>query len=433
MAVAARTLAGVGALGRFFVFGLTYAIGRPAMLMNRLIFRVVLLPLYRPYVRIKQRVRKHPAVAELENIGHFFQRYSLYAAIVMLGLLVTSHNIFARTIRPDEVGQGAIWTSLAPNDDLAIVIDSSPAKKLNSAPVLAVGGAVTTAPVLPAVASPATDTAVGQNRIADTDSGSDPISRTDVIQYTVEGGDTVSTIAARFGISSRSVLWANGLGEYDYIKPGQSLKIPPQSGVLYTVKQGDTLASIVQKYKGDIDEILTANRLAVAEAIQPGMELMIPNGEVPAPPAPAAPTRTLLGGIFSRPTTTNIPPSVSGGAGRFVWPTPNRRINQYYRGRYHTGIDIEGHYSSPIYASAGGTVTFAAFNRSGYGLHIIIDHGNGYKTLYGHASKIFVKVGQRVERGQTIAMVGSTGRSTGTHLHFEIRTGSGFLNPLSFF
>src|SRR4029078_3934749 len=101
--------------------------------------------------------------------------------------------------------------------------------------------------------------------------------------------------------------------------------------------------------------------------------------------------------------------------------------------RFHTGVDIEGDYSSPIYAAATGRGVYAAFDRSGYGLHIVIDHGNGYETLYGPAIKVFVARGDSVKQGQTLAMVGSTGRSTGTHLHFEIRTGGGFLNPLSFY
>ena len=118
---------------------------------------------------------------------------------------------------------------------------------------------------------------------------------------------------------------------------------------------------------------------------------------------------------------------------KFIWPTPNHKINQYFRGRIHTGVDIEGDYSSPIYAAASGSVIYAAYDLSGYGLRIIINHGNGYETLYAHASKIFVHTGDKVKQGQTIAMVGSTGRSTGTHLHYEVRTGSGFLNPLIFY
>jgi len=114
-----------------------------------------------------------------------------------------------------------------------------------------------------------------------------------------------------------------------------------------------------------------------------------------------------------------------------MWPTPSHRINQYFR-YGHTGLDIDGDFSSPIYASAAGVVSKVAYLNYGYGYHIIITHADGSQTLYGHASKIFVTQGQRVNQGQTIAMVGTTGRSTGTHLHFEIIIDGRKLNPLSY-
>lgn len=383
-------------------------------------------------MRIKQRVRVHPIFAEIESVGHFAQRYSLYVVLTILGLFVVSHNVLARTIRPDEVGQGAIWGEFAQNEVPELIVETSPARKLASAPVLAVGGAQPTA-VVAAVSDTEIVTAVGQNRTADAEMSDVPQARSETVQYTVSGGDTVSTIASRYGLSTRTLLWSNNMSDVDFIKPGQVLKIPPEDGVLYVVKRGDNLNGILSKYKGDVTKTLIANDLAVSEAIQPGMELFIPDGEQPAPPVVAVTPRSIIGSIFSRPTAGNPPPSSPTGAGRFTWPTPGRRINQYFRGNYHTGIDIDGTYSSPIYAAAAGTVTFAAFDRSGYGLHITIAHGNGYQTLYAHASKVFVRPGQQVSRGQTIAMVGSTGRSTGTHLHFEVRAGGRFLNPLSFY
>lgn len=380
---------------------------------------------------IKQRVKRHPAFAGLESIGHFFQRYALYAGLVAFGVLAVSNNIFARTIRPDEIGQGAIWTDLVPGNDPDVVVETSILHPLahNDISTYAIGG--------PAPAAATTTTAsdeetgaevlmIGENLAVSETSETE---RADVVQYTIQPGDTVSTIAESFGLTTRTVLWANGLSDQDYIKPGQTIKIPPQSGFLYTVKSGDTLGAIARKYQGNEDDILTANHLAAAEAIQIGDQIIIPNGVPPTPPAPAPTSRSFLGRLLTPDEAP--PPSAPPGGGRWRWPTSGHKINQYYRGRWHTGLDIEGDYSSPIYAAGGGTVVFAARDRSGYGLYVIIDHGNGYRTLYGHASKVFVHVGQHVNRGQTIAMVGSTGRSTGTHLHFEIRTGGGFLNPLS--
>ena len=116
---------------------------------------------------------------------------------------------------------------------------------------------------------------------------------------------------------------------------------------------------------------------------------------------------------------------------RLFWPTIGKGITQYYGWR-HTGVDIDGDYASPIYASADGVVEKAGWNSGGYGLMILIGHPSGIKTRYGHASKLFVKVGDSVTRGQVIAMVGTTGRSTGTHLHFEIYVNDARTNPLRY-
>lgn len=264
--------------------------------------------------------------------------------------------------------------------------------------------------------------------------GSTTPARHSMTDYTVQGGDTVSSIATSFGVTNHTVLWANGLGEDDFIRPGQVLKIPPTSGYLYRVKSGETLASITRKYGGNEQDTLDANDLPTADALQVGQDIIIPGGEPPAPPVPVitTPRRGLLARLFAEPFG-NAPASTRATGARFMWPAANHKINQYFRGRIHTGIDIEGDYSSPIYAAAAGTVIYSSYDLSGYGLHVTINHGNGYETLYGHASKVFVHVGDHVRQGQTIAMIGSTGRSTGTHLHFEIRSGGGFLNPLIFF
>jgi murein DD-endopeptidase MepM/ murein hydrolase activator NlpD len=171
--------------------------------------------------------------------------------------------------------------------------------------------------------------------------------------------------------------------------------------------------------------------LPIAEALQPGQEIIIPGGEPPAPPAPPPSRSGFFGQIFVR--GENAPPSAVASGARFQWPTVGRRINQYYRGRWHTGVDIDGEYSTPIYAAASGTVSFASADRSGYGLHIIVSHGNGLTTLYAHASKVFVRSGQSIRQGQTIAMQGCTGRCSGVHLHFEIRRGGVPVNPLGYF
>lgn len=422
-------------LGLFFAYGLSY----PLRWFGRGLFRVILLPFYTQYIRVRQRVKTHPRLAGVRSIGHFVERYAVYAVIVVFGIFAVGGNLFARTIRPDEIGRGAIWTSfvLSEASDLIVETANAQTNTANAATVLAVGGvearADTESPTNVSDVEGAfttTPLAVGGPLPPGTDSDAQ---RQETIAYTVQPGDTVSTIAHRFGLTSKTLVWANGMSDQDFIKPGQSLKIPPVEGYLYTVKKGDSLASIVKKYGGNQDGVLEANHLATAEAIQPGQEIIIPGGEPPAPPVSVPSRRALLTQVYSGPGATTPPPSAPSSRARFIWPTSGHKINQYFRGRYHTGIDIEGTYSTPIYAAAAGRVVFAAYDRSGYGLHIVIDHGNGYDTLYAHASKIFIGAGDRVKQGQTIAMVGSTGRSTGSHLHYEIRAGGGFLNPFSFY
>ena len=251
--------------------------------------------------------------------------------------------------------------------------------------------------------------------------------RDDVIYYIVEGGDTIGVIAEKFGISTNTILWENKLGTRDTIKPGQKLTILPQAGVSHQVKSGDTIDSIAKKYSAKANDIIEFNQLADASAIEKNQILIIPDGKMPAPPAPAK-SNTPSSSAY---TYTNIPASAPNTSGtKLLWPTTGHRISQYYKWR-HLAIDITGNYSSPIYASDSGVVEKSGWG-NGYGNHIIINHGNGIKTLYAHASKLFVQTGDSVSRGQTIAMIGSTGWSTGPHIHFEVVVNGSKVNPLTY-
>lgn len=246
-----------------------------------------------------------------------------------------------------------------------------------------------------------------------------------VTDYTVKDGDTLSSIASKFGVSIDSVKWANTNINWQKIKPGVSVSIPPVTGVVYKVKPGDTVYSIAKKLQTDPQGIVDfpLNTFSDDEtfALVAGQTLIVPDGVMPNESAPTAPT---LANIL-----TPDAGSVSA-TGKFVWPGFGR-ITQPFRS-YHPGVDIANHDGGSIIAADSGTVIVSGWTNTGYGNHIIIDHGNGYKTLYGHLSSISVVTGQRVSRGSTIGQMGSTGRSTGTHLHFEIRTASGNVDPLGF-
>lgn len=243
--------------------------------------------------------------------------------------------------------------------------------------------------------------------------------------YRVQPGDTLALIAQRFGLNLNTLLWENKLRPGSLLKVGQSLTILPVDGITYRVQRGDTLASIARRYHVPVDALTAAN---AGENLSIGQTILIPGGVPPTPTTPVAtrprytppPIPTDI-----QPTGTTAVPSNS----RLQWPTVHRRITQYFSWR-HTGVDIADRVGTPLYAAEDGLVITAGWNNGGYGNYIIIDHGGNLHTLYGHASRLFVKAGDRVTRGQEIAAMGSTGRSTGPHIHFEVRINNRVVNPL---
>ena len=248
--------------------------------------------------------------------------------------------------------------------------------------------------------------------------------------YTVQPGDTASSIASRFNLSLNSILWTNNLSALSRLSIGQKITILPIDGVLHRVKKGDTIGRIAALYNANIDQILGFNNLPQNGIISIDDALIIPNGIMKSPPARQA-TQSLLGRLkqILTPSKRTIPERISGAL-RFAWPTTANRISQYFSWR-HSGIDIAGPQSNKILAAASGTVIISSWQQ-GYGRTVVIDHGNGYRTRYGHASKLLVGAGEYVQRGEVIAMVGSTGRSTGPHLHFEVVRNGTRINPLQY-
>ncbi len=248
--------------------------------------------------------------------------------------------------------------------------------------------------------------------------------RDSVREYIVQGGDTLSTIAEKFDVSISTIKWANGLSS-DYIKPNQKLKILPVTGVLHTVKSGDTLTAVATKYNASEQAIADVNWIDPPFNLQAGQELMIPGGEIKAAPSPI---------VSSTPTTVNTPSNSVGtpvsGTGQFLFPTTGY-ISQY-SSRWHTAIDIASRAYPPVMAADSGRVVYSGWDSTGYGLTVLLDHGNGFVTRYAHGSALYVKTGDYVTRGQTIMQMGSTGRSTGPHLHFEIKYNGVKQNPMSY-
>jgi len=246
--------------------------------------------------------------------------------------------------------------------------------------------------------------------------------RSELVEYVVQEGDTVASIASKFGVSEETIKWQNDVTG-DKIKVGQTLEILPVTGIAHTVQKGDTVYSIAKKYDANAQALVDfpyntfVNDETFALAI--GQEIIVPEG--------VKPSVTRTGTTRTRLITPNAGTVVASGS--FVWPTSGR-ITQNFAW-YHKGTDIANSAGPAVLAADSGTVVVAGWpDGYGYGNRVIIDHGNGYRTLYAHLSAIYVASGQTVRRGDAIGKMGSTGRSTGTHLHFEVIRSGTYLNPL---
>ena len=263
--------------------------------------------------------------------------------------------------------------------------------------------------------------------------------RKEIIEYVVQQGDTISGIAFQYGVSVATILWDNNLSTYSFIRPGDKLEILPISGLRHKVISGDTLIKIAKNYGSTIEKIAKFNNIKEdGTNLRIGERLVIPDGVKRYQPTVSrvvkntTPSRTYNS---TAPASSGARPSASG----FVWPAAMRTITQYYSW-YHRGLDVSGSIGkargSAIYAAKSGTVEVSQCGwNMGYGCYVIINHGGGYKTLYGHHDKLLVSPGQYVATGQTIGLMGNTGRvygPTGVHLHFEIRINGWRANPLGY-
>lgn len=239
--------------------------------------------------------------------------------------------------------------------------------------------------------------------------------------YVVRPGDTLSEIAQLFGVSPSTILWANDLSKSSSLKVGQTLTILPVTGVKYTIKTGDTLKSIAKRFGGDASEIAVFNGIDDA-TLAIGSEIVIPDGEVAAPAAPVR-TPSKNRGIGAEPAHNVGPRGDASEIAFYIAPLAHYIETQGVHG--YNAVDLAASIGTSIEASASGDVIVAkqgGYN-GGYGSYVVIQHSNGSQTLYGHMSRVDVYDGQHVVQGQVIGAVGTTGKSTGPHLHFEIRDG----------
>ncbi len=249
------------------------------------------------------------------------------------------------------------------------------------------------------------------NRVSDPTEAEVGESYSDQISvYVVRKGDSISQIAKMFGVSVNTILWANDMKKGDKLVEGDVLFILPISGIEHVITKGQTLKSIAKLYKADASDIARFNGIMEETRLVIGDKIIVPGGELYNESSPSpAPT--------PKPSTY-----IKNLAGYFINPIPAySRKSQGPHGPGNRGIDLAAPTGTPILASAGGTVLLARKGWNGaYGNMIIISHPNGTKTLYAHLSKISTSTGSYTPQGKVIGYVGSTGRSTGPHLHFEV-------------
>jgi len=265
------------------------------------------------------------------------------------------------------------------------------------------------------------------------------------ITVVVREGQSLWSLADEYSTSVEAIMEANDL-DGTLLRTGQRLVIPAE-GTLVTAQpvkkaptkpkpgtrvvtirlyEGQTLWDVAQAYGASIEEIVALNGLSSADYVRTGQRLRVPVQGI----ASVAPRRVTQALAESAASMASSAVALAQG---FVWPARGRLTSRFgwRRWRHHDGIDIAAPYGAPVTAARDGVVVYAGWYHA-YGKAIIVDHGSGLQTLYGHASKLLVRAGQRVTKGQLIAHVGSTGRSTGPHLHFEVRINGRPVNPIKY-
>jgi murein DD-endopeptidase MepM/ murein hydrolase activator NlpD len=269
--------------------------------------------------------------------------------------------------------------------------------------------------------------------------------REDVIIYVVEKGDTLFGIAEKFGLKPETLLWGNQfvLGDNPHnLRPEQELNILPVDGTYYRWSAGDGLNGVANFFGVQPEDIVNypGNHLSADQIgdfaspnIEPGTWLIIPGGtrEFVTWSAPSIPRDNPGVAKVLGPGACSSIADGAVGVGLFIWPSNNRFLSgfDYSPSTNHSGIDIDGETGDAVYAVDNGVVVYAGWNNWGYGNVVVINHGNGWQTLYAHLSAYNVGCGQSVYQGNVVGAIGNTGNSSGSHLHYEMMYNGTKVNP----
>ncbi len=418
------------------IYIVAIALGKILYPIFRLIIKTIFLPIYGKYIVAKNKLSKKTKNLIDKILFSIANKYTVYLILLVITISVLVGNVSPASNKED-YGQNALIYSIIGVKSIELFEDNY--KTADESKVYSYFGenAVLRRNLFTqsqredeelfnkeifSLAMNVEGSAISKPDLIDTEEAK--IGSKSIREYIVAEGDSIGRIASKFNISIDTILWANNLAATSYIKPNQKLVIPPVSGVLHTVAKGDTLTKIASKYAGSVDIINSFNNIEEKGLIA-GEKIMVPGGRIIYTAKPRAT-------VASLPTQSYKPSSNIVSTGKMLWPSACQRISQYYRGWLHTGIDIACPSGSALKAADGGVVTRVQYLKTGYGYNVIINHGGGKQTLYGHMSRIDVVAGQRVEKGEVIGLEGSTGRSTGPHLHFEVIINGSKVNPLSY-
>lgn len=444
----ARLLRGFSGLILSIFRKLTF-LSKALRFLGKVVFRGLIFPSYKALYYLKYKLLNIYAPAKSKVFYFLNKSYFVHALVVVVAFVIAVNNINAQELRQDSFGERTIVYSIITKEEYEelmeeTIVHSGPSQVLSyldqSSTLSAQESFVGNLPAEEEMITELSTITEGGAAIAKPNL-MQPITREEAAQfeqetptrfgiteYVVQSGDTISTIAQKFNVSVNTILWQNDLGTNGFIKPGQSLEILPVSGVSHKVKSGDTVLALAKKYGIESSEIVKYNNLLDVGDIKIGQVLIMPGGKITAPAIKATTTKVVSVAPVTKLFTNEPAPTDNGSA--LLWPTSVRRITQYYSWR-HKGLDIGGPTGTPLYASDPGVVEYSGW-LNGYGYNVLINHQNGTKTRYAHASKLYVSKGESVTRGQTIAAMGSTGWSTGPHIHYEVIVGGVLQNPLSY-
>lgn len=412
-------------------------LARPFLTVGTFLFGFVLVPFYRALLLSQRRIRRLYLPAKNRFLFIFSNRYAIHAAILIVVISSAFMNVRGKDVHAEGIAEDSVLFILVGGEGETIVEEVAKSSDIISPNLLYNEELALSSPTAREIewgaigVSPSDMVSLSAPLAGQEETTKKVPERKETQTYIVREGDTISSIAASFGLSLTTVLWANDLSVRSVIRPGNELIIMPTDGVIHKVKSGETMSRIALRYDVAADEIAGYNQKSNPNALSIGELLIIPGAELPAP----SPTRQVasVASIFTNAPGAGSPARSS--ADGMIWPTDLRKINLYFGVLYflgrHTGIDIDCERNNTNYAAADGLVSYAGWRR-GYGYSIDIDHGNGLKTRYGHNARLYVTTGESVAQGEPIALCGNSGISTGTHLHFEVIVNGRQVNPLGY-